>query len=125
MTVCSFTPSRIAIITSRRTYSKPSVGAVNFAGVSDGSEGYCGACGVWATTAMAARGRNRPDTMARISAGMLPATWSILKAARMPHGTFIDVDRWKRRQHFELYRRLTQPFWSVTVDVDVTAIWDA
>ena len=43
----------------------------------------------------------------------------------MTHGTFIDVDRWKRRQHFDLYRGLTQPFWSVTVDVDVTAVWEA
>src|SRR6185369_2641776 len=40
----------------------------------------------------------------------------------MAHGTFIDVDRWKRRQHFELYGRLAQPFWSVTADVDVTAV---
>ena len=38
---------------------------------------------------------------------------------------FIDVDRWKRREHFALYRELAQPFWSVTAEVDVTAIWDA
>ena len=43
----------------------------------------------------------------------------------MAHGTFIDLARWKRRQHFDLYRRLTQPFWSVTVDVDVTTLWSA
>src|SRR5436190_17939106 len=43
----------------------------------------------------------------------------------MAHGTFIDVHRWKRRQHFELYGRLAQPFWSVTVDVDVPAVWNA
>jgi chloramphenicol O-acetyltransferase type A len=35
----------------------------------------------------------------------------------------LDVARWKRRQHFELYRTLQQPFFSVTVDVDVTVLW--
>ena len=39
--MCSFTPSRIGIITSRRSWSKPSVTGVNRAGVSLGSVGTC------------------------------------------------------------------------------------
>src|SRR5450830_504233 len=37
MTVCSFTPSRMGIMTSRRTWSKPTKVGVSFAGVSLGS----------------------------------------------------------------------------------------
>lgn len=37
-------------------------------------------------------------------------------------GQYIDLERWKRRQHFELFRRLGQPFFSVTVEVDVTRL---
>jgi len=37
----------------------------------------------------------------------------------------IDVSRWKRRDHFELFRRYKQPFFSVCVDVDVTPLWNA
>src|SRR5215475_13551839 len=36
ITVCSFTPSRMGIITSRLTYSKPSLVGSNFCGVSLG-----------------------------------------------------------------------------------------
>src|SRR5258707_15510042 len=36
ITVCNFTPSRIGIITSRRTYSKPSLVGLNSCGVSAG-----------------------------------------------------------------------------------------
>jgi chloramphenicol O-acetyltransferase type A len=43
----------------------------------------------------------------------------------MTQGRFIDLDRWKRREHFAIYRALAHPFWSVTVDVDVTPVWDA
>lgn len=43
----------------------------------------------------------------------------------MPSGHFVDVGGWKRRAHFDLYRALPQPFWSVTADADVTRIWDA
>ena len=39
MTVCSFTPSRMGIITSRLTWSKPSFVGSNFAGVSLGYAG--------------------------------------------------------------------------------------
>lgn len=38
-------------------------------------------------------------------------------------GHLIDLARWKRRQHFDLYRVLQQPFFSVTVDLDVTSLW--
>src|ERR1051325_5548601 len=37
-----------------------------------------------------------------------------------PENMRIDVSRWKRRDHFELFRRYKQPFFSVCVDVDVT-----
>lgn len=38
-------------------------------------------------------------------------------------GAFIDVTKWKRREHFELFREAAHPFFSVTVEVDVTALW--
>lgn len=38
-------------------------------------------------------------------------------------GRFIDVASWKRRQHYELFRNAANPFFSVTVTVDVTALW--
>jgi chloramphenicol O-acetyltransferase type A len=37
----------------------------------------------------------------------------------------IDVRRWKRRDHYLLFRKYERPFFSVTVDVDVTAAWSA
>jgi len=40
-------------------------------------------------------------------------------------GRFIDLERWKRRQHYELYRKLAHPFWGLTAEVDVTWLWDA
>ena len=36
----------------------------------------------------------------------------------------IDLRRWKRRQHYLWFRGYEQPFFSVTVDVDVTAAWN-
>ena len=36
----------------------------------------------------------------------------------------IDVRRWKRREHYLWFRKYEQPFFSVTVDVDVTAAWN-
>jgi chloramphenicol O-acetyltransferase type A len=36
---------------------------------------------------------------------------------------FIDLDTWKRREHFVLYSRLSHPFWSICVDVNVTRVW--
>jgi chloramphenicol O-acetyltransferase type A len=37
----------------------------------------------------------------------------------------IDVRRWKRRDHYLWFRKYEQPFFSVTVDVDTTAAWNA
>src|SRR5437762_13981327 len=36
-------------------------------------------------------------------------------------GHYLDVDAWSRREHFHLFRRAEQPFFSVTTEVDVTA----
>ena len=38
---------------------------------------------------------------------------------------FIDLTRWKRRNHYLWFRKYARPFFSVTVDVDVTAVWNA
>lgn len=38
-------------------------------------------------------------------------------------GHLIELASWKRRLHFDLYRRIEQPFFSVTVEVDVTRLW--
>src|SRR5438034_6246590 len=55
MTVCSFAPSRMGIISSRLIWSKLSVAGSNLAGVSLGKAGYVAgvAGGVWATSACA------------------------------------------------------------------------
>ena len=46
MTVKSFTPSRMGIITSRRSWSRPAVVGVNFAGISESEEtGFWGSAG--------------------------------------------------------------------------------
>jgi chloramphenicol O-acetyltransferase type A len=37
----------------------------------------------------------------------------------------IDLRKWKRRDHYLWFRKYEQPFFSVTVDVDVTAAWNA
>jgi chloramphenicol O-acetyltransferase type A len=37
----------------------------------------------------------------------------------------IDLRAWKRRDHYLWFRTYEQPFFSVTVDVDVTAAWRA
>ena len=41
----------------------------------------------------------------------------------MASGRFLDVQTWKRREHFELYRRFANPFFAVTVELDVTDLW--
>lgn len=38
-------------------------------------------------------------------------------------GHFLELESWKRRQHFELFRGFENPFFSVCVDVDATAVW--
>jgi len=37
----------------------------------------------------------------------------------------IDLSTWKRRDHYLWFRNYEQPFFSVTVDVDVTTVWNA
>jgi chloramphenicol O-acetyltransferase type A len=39
-------------------------------------------------------------------------------------GEFLDLATWKRREHFELFRTTAQPFFSTTVEVDVTAVYE-
>lgn len=40
-----------------------------------------------------------------------------------PKGRFLDLDRWKRRDHFELYRHFEHPFFNVCTELDVTEAW--
>jgi chloramphenicol O-acetyltransferase type A len=40
-----------------------------------------------------------------------------------PSGHYLDVENWKRREHFELYRDFANPFFSVCVELDVTDLW--
>ena len=35
----------------------------------------------------------------------------------------IDLKTWKRREHYQLFRRYAQPFFSLCVDVDATSLW--
>ncbi|HKY21822.1 MAG TPA: CatA-like O-acetyltransferase [Vicinamibacterales bacterium] len=39
-------------------------------------------------------------------------------------GHLVDLKSWKRRAHYELFKTYSQPFFSVTVDVDVTSLWN-
>src|SRR3954471_4125860 len=39
----------------------------------------------------------------------------------MPMGHRIDLNGWKRREHFELYRNFANPFFSVCAEVDAAA----
>ena len=39
-------------------------------------------------------------------------------------GGLIDLRKWKRRDHYLWFRQYERPFFSVTVDVDVTAAWN-
>ena len=40
----------------------------------------------------------------------------------MPAGTYIDTASWSRAEHFQLFRGYAQPHFSVTAEVDVTAL---
>ncbi|HEX8211173.1 MAG TPA: CatA-like O-acetyltransferase [Longimicrobium sp.] len=40
-------------------------------------------------------------------------------------GHYIDLDRWARREHFHLFRGYDRPHFSVSTDVDVTALYEA
>lgn len=46
-------------------------------------------------------------------------------AATAATGRFIDIDAWKRREHFELYRQFANPFFNVCVEIDATGVWQA
>ncbi|MEM1203111.1 MAG: chloramphenicol acetyltransferase [Acidobacteriota bacterium] len=39
-------------------------------------------------------------------------------------GRHLDVDTWARREHFQFFRGFDQPFWNVTVSVDVTEVYE-
>jgi chloramphenicol O-acetyltransferase type A len=36
---------------------------------------------------------------------------------------FINLDTWKRREHFSIYSQLANPFWNICADVNVTHLW--
>jgi chloramphenicol O-acetyltransferase type A len=38
-------------------------------------------------------------------------------------GEWVDLKKWDRWEHYKLFRSYAQPFFSVTVDADVTAVW--
>jgi chloramphenicol O-acetyltransferase type A len=37
---------------------------------------------------------------------------------------WVDLKTWKRLEHYRLFRKYERPFFSVTVDVDVTTTWN-
>lgn len=39
-------------------------------------------------------------------------------------GRFFEINAWKRREHFELFRGFANPFFSVCVEVDATRVWE-
>jgi chloramphenicol O-acetyltransferase type A len=45
--------------------------------------------------------------------------------AGAPAGRSLDLHAWKRREHFELYRRFANPFFNVCVEVDATEVWES
>ncbi|HVR44369.1 MAG TPA: CatA-like O-acetyltransferase [Thermoanaerobaculia bacterium] len=40
-------------------------------------------------------------------------------------GHFLDLDGWKRREHFDYFRRIALPFFSVSVEIEVTMLREA
>lgn len=38
-------------------------------------------------------------------------------------GRFVDLDAWKRSEHFELYRHFANPFFNICAELDVTEAW--
>lgn len=45
------------------------------------------------------------------------------RTAREPAtGRYLDLEGWKRRDHFQLFSAMARPFFSVTVEVDATAL---
>lgn len=39
-------------------------------------------------------------------------------------GHFLDIGNWSRKEHFQLFKTFANPFFSVCVDVDATALWE-
>jgi chloramphenicol O-acetyltransferase type A len=39
-------------------------------------------------------------------------------------GRFLDLQTWRRREHYELFRAAVQPFFAMTVELDVTRLRD-
>lgn len=44
--------------------------------------------------------------------------------ASSSRGHYIDIDAWKRREHFELYREFANPFFNVCVELDASDLWE-
>jgi len=40
-------------------------------------------------------------------------------------GRFLDLQEWKRRDHYALFRSMPNPWFSICTDVDVTRLWTA
>jgi chloramphenicol O-acetyltransferase type A len=34
--------------------------------------------------------------------------------------TYLDLDRWPRKEHFDFFRKFDEPFWGAVVDIDCT-----
>lgn len=43
---------------------------------------------------------------------------------RESSGHYIDLQAWKRREHFDLYRKFANPFFNVCVELDASALWE-
>jgi chloramphenicol O-acetyltransferase type A len=43
--------------------------------------------------------------------------------AHEPAGRFVDIGAWKRKEHFELYRKFANPFFNVCAEVEATRVW--
>jgi chloramphenicol O-acetyltransferase type A len=39
-------------------------------------------------------------------------------------GRLLDLEQWKRREHYHLFRRMPNPWFSVCMDVDVSRLWE-
>jgi chloramphenicol O-acetyltransferase type A len=40
-------------------------------------------------------------------------------------GHFLDLSAWKRREHYDLFRRMPNPWFGICLDVDVTRLWES
>ncbi len=39
-------------------------------------------------------------------------------------GSYLDLETWVRREHFEFFRKYEQPFFNITAHLDATALWE-